>query len=431
MPRFTAHPIQRSQPHLGIWAAVVVGLLTITAGSAAAQATFSRAEKVSSTQCPSGSFFDPIGGGSCWRCPSDTRRTVLPVNGGAACEKPAGEIQQRATNHGRGRGLLKTDCGRGQFWDPNGNCYSCPGGTRRSAAPVTAANACVASSPAQRMGAQKVSSVKCQGGSFFDPIDGGSCWKCPAGTNRTAASVKSNQACAKPAPVAPIEDMKAAAKALERNMREVNEAAKEHLQMLVEKGISDKSLGQLIKREGGITDRVMTYLEMDKLAARVKQIQANASRHNDRGASPQDIKAIGIATFKLDGAVLFGGNCTEAGFWWLDKKSTSTEYRMYGWSVGASLNANISTPGVLTTHVGFWTSPTPELFAAQGHGLTTGASFIGGLAFSWWWVNNSGDQYGRGDKAGRFLGWSVGLDGGMGVQVEYGRNKFELYKSCF
>lgn len=407
--------------------------------TAAAQKQFRRAKKVSSTKCPRGSFFDPIQGGTCWQCPNGSKRTVFPVNGASACERPAKKIKKRAKSHGRGRGLMKTDCGRGQFWDPNGNCYSCPSGTRRTAAPVTAANACVGSSSAKRMRAQKRASTKCRSGTFFDPIDGGSCWQCPSGTKRTAASVKSNKACEKPKSIqkraskalsGPAKKLKKAARRIERNMREVNQAAKDHLQMLVRKGVNDKKLARLIKRQGGINDKVMRYLQMDKLAAKIRRIQANSSGNNASGAKPQDIKAISIAAFKVDAAAVFGGNCTEAGFFWLAESLASTEYRMYGWSVGASLNANISTPGVLTTHVGFWTSPDDRLFEAEGHGLTTGASFVGGIAFSWWWVNDSSHQYRQGDYAGRFLGWSVGLDGGMGVQVEYGRNKFELYKSC-
>lgn len=40
----------------------------------------------------------------------------------------------------------------------------------------------------------------CPGNSQFDPIDGGSCWQCPPGTNRALLnSVKSAQACVKPA----------------------------------------------------------------------------------------------------------------------------------------------------------------------------------------------------------------------------------------
>jgi len=408
--------------------ACAAGLLLSTPMTAEAQSTFSRAKKVSSTKCPRGTFFDPIQGGTCWQCPSGTKRTVLPVNGGGACQKPAGEVRKRAKNHGRGRGLLKTDCGRGQFWDPNGNCYSCPSGTRRTAAPVTASNACAASVPAKRTRAKKRSSVKCRRGTFYDPIDGGSCWSCPKGTKRTVASVKSNKACEKAAPIA---DLKAAAKNIERNMREVNQAAKDHLLRLQNKGVNDRTLARLVKKEGGMTDKVMRYLEMDKLAAKIKQIQANSSGNNARGAKPQDIKAISVAAFKADGAVLFGGNCTEAGFFWLDKSCcSSTEYRMHGWSVGASLNVNVSSPAMLTTHVGFWTSPDNRLFESEGHGLTTGASFVVGLAFSWWWVNDSGHSYRTGDYAGRFLGWSVGLDQGMGVQVEYGRNKFQLNEHC-
>lgn len=45
-----------------------------------------------------------------------------------------------ATNHGRASGF---SCPDGQFWDPNGSCYSCPDGYSRTMEPVTGARACV------------------------------------------------------------------------------------------------------------------------------------------------------------------------------------------------------------------------------------------------------------------------------------------------
>ena len=45
-----------------------------------------------------------------------------------------------ATNHGAANGLA---CPDGQFWDPNGSCYSCPDGFSRTMNPVTSAGACV------------------------------------------------------------------------------------------------------------------------------------------------------------------------------------------------------------------------------------------------------------------------------------------------
>jgi len=146
--------------------------------------------------CPKGSFFDPINGGSCWSCPSGTVRQVTPVNSGDACMRPPGETTRKATRHGRGKGLLGTDCARGQFWDPNGSCYSCPRGYTRTAAPVTANNACTKWRGPSFTKAALEKRLACPDGSFFDPSRGGSCWSCPEGYVRTLAGVSKSNACA-------------------------------------------------------------------------------------------------------------------------------------------------------------------------------------------------------------------------------------------
>ena len=146
--------------------------------------------------CPNGAFFDPIDGGSCWRCPSRSKRTVFHVKSKDACEVPAHEDFSPATRHAKGKGLTRTDCPRGQFWDPNGYCWSCPSGHRRTAHPVTTGKACVDHVRASRSHAQAAGSLACPQGSFFDLVDGGTCWRCPNGYSRTASHVKAGDACA-------------------------------------------------------------------------------------------------------------------------------------------------------------------------------------------------------------------------------------------
>lgn len=146
--------------------------------------------------CPTGSFFDPINGGSCWSCPSGTVRQVTPVNSGDACMRPPGETTKKATRHGRGKGLLGTDCDKGEFWDPNGSCWSCPRGYTRTAAPVTAKNACTKWRGPSFTKAALEKRLACPDGSFFDPSRGGSCWSCPEGYVRTLAGVSASNACA-------------------------------------------------------------------------------------------------------------------------------------------------------------------------------------------------------------------------------------------
>ncbi|MFQ5593148.1 MAG: membrane dipeptidase [Anaerolineae bacterium] len=149
------------------------------------------------SQCPANQRFDLIDGGTCWSCPSGYEHTVFPVDGAAACERPASTDYRSASRHGRGTGLIGTDCPSGQFWDPNGYCYSCPSGYSRTGEPVTGSKACSRPVPASYARATLQASLSCPSGSDFYPlVDGGTCWNCPSGFSRTLSSVKADDACA-------------------------------------------------------------------------------------------------------------------------------------------------------------------------------------------------------------------------------------------
>jgi hypothetical protein len=145
--------------------------------------------------CPANSFYDPINGGSCWNCPSGYNRTVFAVNGSQACERTGQTEFSSATRRNRGSGFLGTTCPSGQFWDPNGYCWSCPSGYTRTSNSVTGGLACSRWVPAARTRATLRTSLVCPSGSFFDSVDGGTCWSCPRGFSRTLSSVKANDAC--------------------------------------------------------------------------------------------------------------------------------------------------------------------------------------------------------------------------------------------
>lgn len=155
--------------------------------------------------CAKGSFYDPIRGGECWSCPAGYKRSAAHIDAANACFIPGGEETKKATNHGRGTGLLKTDCARGQFWDPNGNCYSCPSGFNRSAAPVTASNACSRRVAEQHAKASPVKAAACGPGEIRDlkvkgeqsTTFGGGCWRCPEAYDRTVNPIDGTLACEK------------------------------------------------------------------------------------------------------------------------------------------------------------------------------------------------------------------------------------------
>lgn len=180
-------------------------LAATTAGPAFAQAPdYQSATKVSNAPiCQRGDHFDLIGGGSCWRCPAGTQRTVFPVNGAKACEQPAKTELTKASDRGAPNSasplLPRTDCPRGAFLDiGKGRCYSCPAGHQRTAYAVTDQRACSRQIAARMVSAQQIGKAGCPSGSFYDPIQGGSCWRCPAGSKRGTAAVNGARACEAP-----------------------------------------------------------------------------------------------------------------------------------------------------------------------------------------------------------------------------------------
>jgi hypothetical protein len=148
------------------------------------------------TGCNKGNFFDPIDGGSCWSCPKSYKRTIFSVKSNKACEYLARTIHRHATKHDHGSGFLSLKCSDGQFWDPNGYCWSCLNGYRRTMSSVTSNKACSKRQSSKWSKANKNSQFGCANGSFFDLIDKGTCWQCPKGYGRTLSHVKADDACA-------------------------------------------------------------------------------------------------------------------------------------------------------------------------------------------------------------------------------------------
>ncbi len=142
--------------------------------------------------CPDGQFFDLLTG-SCWSCPDGYNRTIFPVDGNSACEKPAYSVFSSATQHGQ------AGCGPGQFFDLlTGACWSCPDGYNRTIFPVNGDSAC--ERPAQTVDtyATKYGPAGCGPGQFYD-IFTAACWSCPDGYNRTIWPVTGGAACERPA----------------------------------------------------------------------------------------------------------------------------------------------------------------------------------------------------------------------------------------
>jgi len=143
------------------------------------------------------SFYDPGWYGSCWSCPDGYNRSVAPVTAKNGCYK---SIQgwSKATDVGKYGCKNKYKDRIRAFFDPidGGTCWECPKGYNRTWTPVTAEDACATGWFGKKSPATRLGSEGCDHPSAFkDPIDGGTCWTCPSGYNRTVFSVKSDKAC--------------------------------------------------------------------------------------------------------------------------------------------------------------------------------------------------------------------------------------------
>lgn len=115
---------------------------------------FERADKVGvytlNMNCPSG-FYDPIWGGTCWKCPDADAsggwlRSATAVTGADACWRVPKETLSAAKRVSNTPWAW--DCGGGTFWDgwDGGACWSCPSThPRRTLNHIKGADACASS----------------------------------------------------------------------------------------------------------------------------------------------------------------------------------------------------------------------------------------------------------------------------------------------
>jgi len=141
-------------------------------------------------KCPSGSFWDPTDGGSCYRCPSNYGRAIIhPVTSAKACWRP-GRVGTKHAHHKRKTPWV-WECKRHEFWDPNGGggCWTCPGGYGRTVYHVASKRACAKWSKGSSKKAAYLGGVPCPSGSVLDLGRGkAECWSCPSGYIRAAVT---------------------------------------------------------------------------------------------------------------------------------------------------------------------------------------------------------------------------------------------------
>jgi hypothetical protein len=150
------------------------------------------------TVCPKGSFFDPTRQGECWSCPQGFNRSAAPVEWADACVKPAAEIFAPTTKRGNATGLLKAKCPTGQH-AKGGSCFSCPSGYNRTLNAMESDKACAQVVKVDKSNAKLIKQAICEPGEIRDklrdPKHGGECWTCPTAATRTVFPINGGKAC--------------------------------------------------------------------------------------------------------------------------------------------------------------------------------------------------------------------------------------------
>jgi len=170
--------------------------LLSSAGSAGAADVYAKATLAGKAHGPGCSGGFPDIKGECWKCPSGYKHDniLLPPDNPKVCKDDGGRDNKKGNEVGTS---IAGICKEGWVSLNNGKCYKCPSGYKHDITKFgDKSGVCYKYLPDKYSKANKVSgNLLCDKG-FFDPIDGGTCWTCPANApKRTVHSVKSAQAC--------------------------------------------------------------------------------------------------------------------------------------------------------------------------------------------------------------------------------------------
>ncbi len=149
-------------------------------------------------KCPDGAIPDPRDGAHCWQCPRGSRPSASWITGDRTClRKIEGDEKKAIFDHDTGS-ILRA-CKDDTFANVGKTrCHRCPTGYRHNPLKkVRQKGVCFTEDREEKLRAKKVGSLsgtKCKQG-FFDLIDGGSCWECPAGYGRFLGAVDGDRAC--------------------------------------------------------------------------------------------------------------------------------------------------------------------------------------------------------------------------------------------
>jgi hypothetical protein len=143
---------------------------------------------ITSLGCKKGEFWDPRNGGECWSC-SGADRTIFAVTGTKACQTPGGETLSKASQ----KSANISSCAGGSILDPRngGECWSCLSGYERTLSAVTGKKACskrIAKKNAKAKYSYNTGSVlkACKKGTFAN-VGSSKCYKCAKGYKHNGA----------------------------------------------------------------------------------------------------------------------------------------------------------------------------------------------------------------------------------------------------
>ena len=149
-------------------------------------------------QC-TGDSFHILGTTRCWTCPGKSKPADLSLGSKKACEIVTPKREEQATYVYTVGSLLKS-CRKGTFANVGSRrCYECRDGWEHDPSKkVGTKGVCYKPRKVAHLAADpgKMRSRKCDTG-FFDRIQGGSCWTCPAGYERQVTPVTDDNACLK------------------------------------------------------------------------------------------------------------------------------------------------------------------------------------------------------------------------------------------
>lgn len=358
-----------------------------------------------------GKAFLHVWNNTCWSCPKGYGRTLDPnVAGDGACQRAPFYRYSRATRHrpATGIGPIKTNCPAGsrQFWHVgDGYCWSCPPGYGRTVHAIDSEKACQRTLPAAFAKAVERGVPGCRPGSFRHFLSD-SCYRCPEGFDRSldvrldGKLEKLETACVRITPPPPALVLDA------RNLAKVEAARKRY--------------SSLIEKAAEVAWKLKDHMdEIDAATRERRPIAASVSAATGLDKLAEEADADGFRTISVGAAIdvsaVVGGTVT-AGIASDVSHDVESRVPVHTFSSNA-YSAGISLGIDAAPEIGIWKAP-PNAIAGNGHGVVVGASYMGGIALSFWW-DYCPDAGEGGCVFSPFLGFSILPELGFSAEVEY------------